>query len=77
MTNQIVYDHTGQNFEASGVPVDIEAVTFALANSGTEQRMAIDAALTALGSGDLANSNAPAADCSLMDARTRFELSTP
>ncbi len=77
LTNMIVYDHTGQNFEAIGIPVDIEAVTFELANSDTERSAAIDAALIALGFGDLANSSSQADDCSLMDARTRLELSAP
>jgi len=77
MTNMIVYDHTGQNFEASGIPVDIEAVTFSIAEPDTEKNEAIDAALIALGFGYLVDSSTQADDCSLTNARTRFEFNAP
>lgn len=77
ITNMIVYDHTGQNFEVSGVPVDIEAVTFAVVDSNAERNEALDAALIALGFGWLINSNSQANDCAFNDARTRLELSAP
>jgi len=77
MTNMVVYDHTGQNFEVSGIPVDVEAVTFALAEPDTEQNEAIDAALMALGFGELVNRSSQTNDCAFNDARTRFVLSAP
>jgi hypothetical protein len=77
LTNMIVYDHTGQNFEVSGVPVDVGAVTFALADSEAERNQAIDASLEALGFGALANSDSQANDCSLTEARSRLEISAP
>lgn len=61
----------------SGVPVDIEAVTFALAEPNTEQNEAIEAALIALGFGELVNRSSQAIDCVFTDARTRFELNAP
>jgi len=77
LSNMIIYDHTGQNFEASGIPVDVRALTFAVIDEETVRNEALDSALIALGFGDLANSNARANDCSFTDARTRFALSAP
>jgi len=77
LSNMITYDHTGQAFEAIGVPVDIEASTFKVVDSDTQRNDAIDAAITALGFGYLANNNNPVDDCALMEARTRLEMSAP
>lgn len=77
LTNMIVYDHTGQNFEVAGVPVDIETVTFAVVDSDSKRNEAMDAALIALGFGEVTNSNLQAHDCSTTDARTRLELNAP
>lgn len=77
LSNMIFYDHTGQAFESIGVPVDIESATFAVVDSDSERYEAIDTAMTALGFGNLVNSDTPAADCAFMDARTRFESGAP
>jgi C-terminal processing protease CtpA/Prc len=77
LSNMIIYDHTGQAFEAIGVPVDIETTTFEVVDSNSQRNDAIDTALTALGFGYLVNSDIPVADCALVDARTRFETSAP
>ena len=77
LSNMITYDHTGQVFEAIGVPVDIEATTFKVADSNTQRNDAIDAAITALGFGYLVNSNSPADDCAFTEARMRLETSAP
>lgn len=77
LSNMIIYDHTGQAFESVGVPVDIESATFAVVDSNSERNDAIDAAMTALGFGYLVNRDTQADDCSLVDARTRFESSAP
>ncbi len=77
LSNMIIYDHTGQSFEAVGVPVDIESTTFEVVDSNSERSGAIDAAMTALGFGYLVNQSAPAADCAFVDARTRLESSAP
>lgn len=77
LSNMIIYDHTGQAFEAIGVPVDIEATTFETVDSSSDRIAAIDAAITALGFGYLIDRSGPAADCAFMDARVRLEFSAP
>lgn len=77
MTNMIVYDHTGQNFEVTGIPVDIEAITFEVVDSDTERNKALDAALEALGFGNLIDRGSQAEDCAFINARTRFEVNAP
>lgn len=77
MTNMIVYDHTGQNFEVTGIPVDIDAVTFEVVDSDTQRNQALDAALMALGFGHLIDSGSQANDCAFINARTRFEVNAP
>ncbi len=77
LSNMVTYDHTGQAFEAIGVPVDIESTTFEVVDSNSHRNHAIDAAITALGFGYLINRNMPAANCAFMDARMRFETSAP
>lgn len=75
LSNMIIYDHTGQAFEAVGVPVDIEATTFELVDSSSDRNEAIDTAMTALGFGYLVDRDGQAADCSFMNARVRLEFS--
>lgn len=77
LSNMIIYDHTGQAFEAVGVPVDIEATTFETVDSNSNSIAAIDAAITALGFGYLVDRSGQAAECSFMEARTRLEFSAP
>ena len=77
LSNMIIYDHTGQAFEAVGVPVDIEATTFELVDSSSDTIEAIDEAMVALGFGYLVDRDGQAAECSFMEARTRLEFSAP
>ncbi|GBL05913.1 periplasmic protease [Glaciecola sp. KUL10] len=77
LSNMITFDHTGQMFEAVGIPVDIEATTFELVDSNSQRNVAMDAAITALGFGYMVDQSEPAHDCSLTDARLRFETTAP
>ena len=77
LSNMIIYDHTGQAFEAVGVPVDIGATTFELVDSSSDTIEAIDASMVALGFGYLVDRDGQAAECSFMEARTRLEFSAP